>query len=230
MILYFIHGSGCDAGVFAAQTAAFDGARAVTLPGRGGDASAPASIEAFADFVAEDLAGRDIGDAVLCGSSMGGAIALELALRGNPRVRALVALGSGAKLRVAPALFESLERDFESGARSLVPHFYAEPTPERIEASLQTMLAVGRDQTLRDFRACDAFDATARIGELTVPLLAITGSADVLTPPKYGQFLADRVPGATARIVDGAGHLAMVERPAQTNAAIRAFVDAVETR
>ena len=134
-------------------------------------------------------------------------------------------LGSGSKLRVAPALFESLERDFETGVRGLVPMFFAAPSPAMIDASVAEMLAVGQAQTVADFRACDAFDATERLAGLALPLLALTGEQDKLTPPKFAAFLADRVPGAEARILPEAGHLAMVERPDETNAALRAFVD-----
>jgi pimeloyl-ACP methyl ester carboxylesterase len=222
----FIHGSGCTGDVFAAQTAAFPGSYAIDLPGHRSPALAgEITIAAFADAVERDLEARDVEGAILCGSSMGGAVALEAALRGNPRIGAIVMLGSGAKLRVAPALFESLERDFEAGARALVPIFFAEPTPERVEAAAAEMLRVGQAQTLADFRACDAFDATERLAGLAVPLLALTGEHDRLTPPKFAAFLADRIPGAEARILPQAGHLAMVERPEETNAVLRAFVD-----
>ena len=87
------------------------------------------------------------------------------------------------------------------------------------------MLEVGATTTIADFRACDAFDATDRLAGLALPLLALTGEQDRMTPPKFAAFLADRVPGAEARILPGAGHLAMVERPDETNAALSAFVD-----
>jgi pimeloyl-ACP methyl ester carboxylesterase len=56
-------------------------------------------------------------------------------------------------------------------------------------------------------------------------LLALTGVADRLTPPKFAQFFADRVEGARARILPEAGHLLMLERPNETNAEIRAFAE-----
>jgi pimeloyl-ACP methyl ester carboxylesterase len=221
----FIHGSGCTGSVFAAQSAAFPESYAIDLPGHRTPPLSNVSIDAYADAVARELEARGIEGAVLCGSSMGGAIALELGLRANPRVGAIVMLGSGSKLRVAPALFESLDRNFEEGARSLAPMFFAVPTPALVDASVAQMLEVGQAQTVADFRACDAFDATERLAGLALPLLALTGEQDRLTPPKYAAFLADRVPGAEARILPEAGHLAMVERPDETNAALRAFVD-----
>jgi 3-oxoadipate enol-lactonase len=228
MTLAFIHGAGCTVGVFEAQSAAFPQARTIALPGHGdGRADAPASIAAFADAVAAELRGHAPRSVVLCGSSMGGAIALELALRHESFIRAIALIGSGAKLRVAPAIFTSLETDFAAGARSLAQHFYADPTPERVDAAVGDMLKVGQAQTLRDFRACDAFDATHRLDDLRVPLVAIAGEQDVLTPPKFSQWLADRVSGASARILPRAGHFAMIEQPAETNNLLRAFVDHV---
>ncbi len=226
MTYVFLHGSGCTGEVFAAQTAAFPGSIALTLPGHTVP-GAPASIAEFADAVSQELAARDVRGAILAGNSLGGAIALELALRREPRVCAVVAIGSGAKLRVAPQILEGLERDFPAAARELAPWFFADPTPERVDAAVDLMLRVGAAQTIRDFRACDAFDVTGRLGEIALPVLALTGEHDRLTPPKYATFVADRVPGAEARIVARAGHLAMTERPDETNAALRAFADRI---
>jgi pimeloyl-ACP methyl ester carboxylesterase len=218
----FLHGAGCTADVFGAQVRGLEDARAIRLPGHDGADEGPATIAAFADAVEHQLEPAPEGT-LLCGHSMGGAIALEIGLRGRAGIRGLVLLGSGAKLRVAPAIFELLERDFAAGARALAESYFAQPRSDRIETAVAQMLFVGQAQTVRDFRACDAFDTTGRLAALPVPLLAITGANDALTPPKFAQFLADRVPVGSARILDEAGHFAMVERPEETNALIRAF-------
>lgn len=228
MTLVFIHGAACTGDVFTAQTSVIPNSVALTLPGHT-TPGAPASIDDFADAVSSELAARDLDNLVLCGSSMGGAIALTLALRREPRVRGIVMLSSGARLRVAPALLEQLEADFEAASRELPHFFYAAPTLEQLEASTRMILAVGAPQTRRDFRACNAFDCIDRLGEVALPLLALTGERDVMTPPKFAQALADRVPGAKARIVGQAGHLAMAERPDEVNEALRAFVNHVES-
>lgn len=226
--LLFIHGAGCTGDVFAAQLAEFEGSHALTLPGHG-TPGVPGSIEEFADVVNEFCADRGFTNVILAGSSMGGAIALELALRRDPLVGAIVLLGSGAKLRVAPAIFEALQSDFPAAARMLAGYYFATPNEHLIDGAVAELLRVGQAQTIRDFRACDAFDVGDRLGEITVPLLALTGEHDMMTPPKYAAFLADRVPGASARILPGAGHFAMVERPADTNDALRAFVTQIDS-
>ena len=226
MQIVFVHGAGSTGAVFAAQTAAMPQALALTLPGHTTPGE-PASVEAFADAVTDELRARDLRDVVLCGHSMGGAIALELALRRERRIRAVVMLSSGARLRVAPAILEQLENDFDAASLELPQHFYADATPERLHASTALMRAVGQAQTLRDFRACDAFNRVDRLEEVDLPFLALTGECDVLTPPKFANTLADRIPGASARIVPGAGHLAMAERPGHVNDALAAFVNHV---
>ncbi len=127
-------------------------------------------------------------------------------------------------MRVAPAILQRLEDDFEEGARYVAGFFFADGSDARTEWAVNSMRRVGSDQTIRDFRACDAFDVLDRLPELSVPLLALTGEADKMTPPKYAQALADRVPGAQARMVSGAGHFVMVEKPEETNDAVRAFI------
>jgi len=227
MRLVFIHGAGCTGEVWEAQRRSFPESIAPSLPGHGKPGS-PDTIEAFADAIERELENHEVGEAVLCGNSMGGAVALQIALRQNPRVRGIVLLDSGAKLRVAPEIFDALEDDFPAATRMLAGYFFANPTPERTAAAVAMLAGVGQAQTIRDFRACDAFDASGRLANISVPTLAICGEKDVMTPPKFAQFIADRVPGAKARILADTGHLAMVENPAETNAALRAFVTMID--
>lgn len=223
MTLLFIHGAGCTREVFEAQIAAFPGSHAIDLPGHASPGS-PSSIAEFADAV--DAYVRDHGlDAVIpCGHSMGGAIALDLALRKPAWLKAAVLLGSGGRMRVAPAFIEGLQTDFEGTARTIARYFFAQASAERIDRAVDLMRRVGQAQTVRDFRACNAFDVLDRLDELAIPLLAMTGEADQMMPPKFAAALADRVPGAQARIVPGAGHFVMAERPTETNEAITAFL------
>ena len=223
MTLVFVHGAGCTPDVFVEQLSAFPDARAVALPGHDAPGS-QTTIDGFTDAVVDAIDAAGWEDIVLCGHSMGGAIAIELAIRAHPAVRAVVAIGSGSRLRVNQELLTGLRSDFGATSRRVAAWMFAEPTPERLEYSTRMMARVGPVQTLADFVACNAFDATDRLGSIALPFLAIVGETDVMTPPKYARLLGDRVPGAQVRILRGAGHLAMLERPAEANAALRAFV------
>ncbi|HET9030465.1 MAG TPA: alpha/beta fold hydrolase [Candidatus Aquilonibacter sp.] len=224
--LVFLHGAGCLPAVFDLQAAAFPDAIIPALPGHGVPGS-PRSVGEFADAIERVLQTNGLRDAVLVGSSMGGAIALELALRHHPSVRGIVLLGSSAKLRVAPAIFDAIDTDFPAAARMLAGYFFADARPEWIDGAVAQMLAVGQAQTRRDFEACNSFDVLERLPEIAVPVLALTGEKDVMVPPKFAAAAADRIPGGQARIVPDAGHLLFIERPAETNDAVRAFVHTI---
>ena len=242
MRFVLIHGAGCTPASFGSSfVTRLAGAVAFALPGRLGDMRPADSVASFATAVGSSVAAAfGDEDVVLCGHSMGGAIALELALRagaagsavaaGAGNVRGVVALDSGSRLRVAPVIFERLEADFTAACADLARMFFADPSSERFDAAVADMATVGQEQTIRDFRACDAFDAGERLHELPVPLLAVTGERDAMTPPKYALSLADRVPSGSARIIADAGHFAIVERPDDVASAIAAFAAALPPR
>lgn len=226
MTLLFLHGAGFTGACFERQIAALGDAYAPNLPGHC-EPGEPASIAEFASAVVSYAEQKSITDVALCGHSMGAAIALQIALDHLLPVKALILIGAGARLRVAPSLLNGLREDFAAAAADLATHFFDSPDPKLVEWASASLLTVGSAQTLRDFQACDAFDVLERLPELAVPLLAITGESDRLTPPKYAQTFVDRVPGAQARIIPGAGHFVMVERPVETNEAIRAFLSGI---
>jgi pimeloyl-ACP methyl ester carboxylesterase len=75
-----------------------------------------------------------------------------------------------------------------------------------------------------DFRACDAFDVMARVGEIRAPAIVVCGAEDRLTPPKHAELLRDRIPGARLELVPGAGHMVTVEAPDRVAGAIEGLL------
>jgi pimeloyl-ACP methyl ester carboxylesterase len=65
----------------------------------------------------------------------------------------------------------------------------------------------------------------ARLASIRVPVLVVSAADDKLTPPKYGQFLAERIPGSRRAHIPDAGHFVPIEKPQKVNAAIAAFLD-----
>jgi pimeloyl-ACP methyl ester carboxylesterase len=221
--LLFIHGAGFSSECFENQLRYFPGSHAPNLPGHFSNGE-PAIIDDFADAIEQYVEQQRLQDVIACGHSMGGAVALSVALRGRIPLRGIAVLGAGARLRVAPNILLGLESDFETSVRNLAQLFFADASKERIEWAIRSMLSIGPEQTVRDFRACNAFDVLERLSEIRVQLLALTGEHDIMTPAKYAVTLADRVPRGQARIIAGAGHFVMVERPQETNAALAAFI------
>jgi pimeloyl-ACP methyl ester carboxylesterase len=223
----FIHGSGGCKEAWRYQVAAFDEAEAVNLPGHP-EGELRTSIEAYVEWLKEYVETKNYTDLVLIGHSMGGAIALTYALTYPGELKGVITIGSGARLRVHPRFLQELEA--------------AAQNPERYEAFLQTHELVdpelesvlkrrnlenGPEAALNDMRACDNFDVIERLGEITIPVLAICGSIDDMTPPKYSYFLAERIPRGEASIIEGGTHMVFAEQPEAVNNEIRRFTGAL---
>jgi pimeloyl-ACP methyl ester carboxylesterase len=67
------------------------------------------------------------------------------------------------------------------------------------------------------------FDAHTRIEEITVPCLVVSGTHDRLTLSDASVFLADHLPKAELQLLEGVGHMSMMERYAEVNAMLERF-------
>jgi pimeloyl-ACP methyl ester carboxylesterase len=63
-----------------------------------------------------------------------------------------------------------------------------------------------------------------RLGEIEIPLLAVSATDDVMTPPKYSQYLADHMQNARAVTIPGGTHFVFAEKPQEVNRAIEDFL------
>lgn len=227
-----LHGSGGTSGVWKSQARLADERRvvAVDLSGHGDsdDVSALPGPETMAAYAADAVAvARAEGIGTLVGNSLGGAVALWIALRAAFTPERLVLAGTGAKLTVLSDLLAWLESDFERAVSFLhePDRLFHDPDDRLAAVSQAAMRDTGRAVTERDFRTAHAFDVRDRLGRVDVPTLALVGEHDRLTPVSYHEYLTRELPDCTLRVIDEAGHLAMLERPAAFNDALSAFLD-----
>ena len=73
-------------------------------------------------------------------------------------------------------------------------------------------------------KAGSRFDASGRVGRISSPTLVIHGAEDRYVLPSNARALAEAVPGARLRVLEGAGHLVFVERAAEVNREVLAFL------
>jgi len=230
--IVFLHGSGGSHHTFRDQWAGLRGAVRMVipdLPGHGRSGGTPLeSVDACAAWVVDFVKEIGLERFLLAGHSMGGAIALQAALERLKGLEALVLLGTGARLRISPVIFEGIGGRFREFAPELVGWMTSASSDLLREDITNDVLSTRPATFLADFHACNGFDVMSRVGEIRVPTLVVNGDDDRLTPLKYGEYLAANIPGAVLKIIHGAGHLAMLEKPTEVNAVISSFVHSLE--
>jgi pimeloyl-ACP methyl ester carboxylesterase len=225
----FVHGAGGNGSHWQAQLDALPAGwrgLALDLPGHGDSVGAGCrSIPEYRDVVRTFLRAAGAAPAVLVGHSMGGAITQAVALAEPALLRGIVLVGTGARLRVHPNIFEVLRRDHAEAARLVAGWGFGPATPPAMrEEGARDFLRCPAGVTEGDFRACDGFDVMAEVARIRMPALIVCGEQDALTPPKYAQYLHERIPASRLALVPDAGHYVMRERPAAVNAALREFL------
>ncbi len=227
--LVFIHGSGDSGRIWRLQIEQLANSFAIDLPGHGERADtlpAEVSVENYVQVVHEIIT-RELGlqQPVIAGHSLGGAIALQMGLEYGAELGGLILIGTGARLRVHPALLQEAREEPDlahehTTALCLLP----EHVPTIGQQILQEQVQPKPGILYRDLLACDRFDVTPRLHEISLPTLVICGNEDRLTPPKYSTLLRDRLTsvkdGAQLHIFPEAGHYVMREQPERVNQAI----------
>ena len=233
--LCLVHGAGGNAQVWMRQLeglAATARVIALDLPGHGeskGDGRR--RIEDYARVVRGFIRAAGLGPVVLGGHSMGGAVAQTVALEHPELLAGLLLVGTGARLRVLPRIFELLASDYAGGCAFVNALGFSRAASQALkDGARAAMLGTRPDVTIGDFMACDAFDVMDRVGAIRLPALAICGEDDQLTPPKYAEFLATKIPGARLLLVEKAGHFVQLEQPEIVNAGIREFLRTLSPR
>lgn len=187
--------------------------------------------------MAEALLAEHPGDLILCGASMGGMLAMEVARQAAPgRIRGLALLGTNARpetpemrqLREAATVFFEQGRAEEVLKFNLPMAFHKSRANDAalLQTYLDFVLAAGSQQLIQQNRAVMARpDARLHLPQLTCPTLVLCGDSDQLTPPDCSREIAALIPHAELQIIADCGHMLTMERPLEVSAALLAWLD-----
>lgn len=238
--LLLIHGFPLDGRMWRGQIAALSALAHVIVPdlrghGRSEVPPGPYTMAQHADDMAALLDHLGVQSAVVGGLSMGGYVAFAFWRRHRARVRGLALLDTRAEpdSEAARANRDASMRKVQAdGAaafaedmlpRVLAPASLADPTiadeARHIMAGQSVEGIVGALGGLRD-----RSDSRPLLPEIDVPVLAVGGTEDALTPPADMEAMAAVLPDAQVVIIPHAGHLSPLEQPAAVNAALMRFL------
>ena len=192
------------------------------LPGHGAakPATEPFAVGEVADAVAAGIGEFD-GPALYAGVSFGGAVGLELLLRHPGLVSGAATVCSSPRFGDPANWTDRAAQVRTQGTGSLIvgaaQRWFAPGSIERRPVLAGRLLHSLRDADDASYALCcealAQYDVTARLGEIEVPLLAVFGEHDEVSPEAHASTITAGVrDGRTARI-DGASHLAPAEFP-----------------
>ncbi len=227
--LIFIHGSGGNRKTWSNQIDYFSknhNVFAIDLPGHGEQkGGGKSSVEDYVEYIKEFIEEKSIKNPWLIGHSLGGAIVLSFALKYKEIAKAIVLVGTGARLRVLPRILNAIKSNYEDALKPISDFGFSPKTDKSIVSEwIKETLKCPSEVTYGDFQACDKFDVMNDLNKIKIPTLIICGSEDQLTPIKYSQYLKENIKDSKLVIIEDAGHMVMFEKPNIFNQALDAFL------
>ena len=211
--ILFIAGAGMDHRLVRSlklPDADFNKPLIIDLPGHGDSKGTSSNtIESYSKFLIECLESYDLNELSLCGHSMGGLIALEMAMQKNFSVQSIILVNSIYPTRVAEPLLAKAKASNGGAADFIIKYgLYKRLLGIKNAFSEEDDLVM-----LNDLEACNSYQLDLNaIKDLEIPISIILGSKDKLVDLKAVESFANTVPCKT-HTVEEAGHFLFFEQP-----------------
>jgi len=210
--------------------------------GHGGSPVGPQgySLEDEAENLHALLAQWGAAPAHVVGLSMGGMVALRLALAHPQDARSLTILDASAEgeLPERAPLYEQLAATAKAqGPQTVVDSVvgfmfsggFVQSQPEKVAAYKRSFEGMDMEGLERATQAVSRrTNVLARIPQITVPALVLVGSEDIATTPDKAQHVVEGVRGARLETVAGSGHMTPVEQPERISELLSAFLAEID--
>lgn len=241
--IVFLHGLGGSAQFWMPQVKSFSSSyRVIAADNRGHGLSSkplmPYTMRLFADDWKSLLDAIGIDSAHMVGLSMGGCIAMIIALDRPDMVKSLVLVDSWAypderfceflRARESVLLNDGLEKYAEFSISAVLSEEFLKANPGAKGEYHKRIVSMNEPQALAaSCRALMDFDLRGRLGGIKAPALIMVGQRDSILPPHLSEYIHKSIPGSRFMIIDGAGHLPPVEKPELFEAEVMAFLSSV---
>ena len=232
--LIFIHAAGSNAHAWHYQYEALGAAHspiAFDLPGHGRSSGTEAlpSIQDYTDFTIAFLDAFKIDSAVFVGRSMGGAIAMDLAVRYPNRVQALILVATASKFNIPQDRIDGMRAVTMGRApQAFTADGYSPKTAKEkfdiVREGWGEQIKTDPRVRYTDMVACSQVDLREQISKIDKPTLVLAGADDQVTTPADMEFVKGRIKGARLEVIADAAHNLTTEKPQEVNAAIEKFL------
>jgi len=226
--LVFIHGAGENKDTWIFQESLKDDLNLIFIDLTGHGESTGGRLPVIEDYI-EDLS--SVIDKTcnskpsIIGHSMGGAIAQKFAIEDGDRIKKLILVATGARLKVAPIVFDTIKNNFDAVINTLTDLLFARKPSKEISALVEKEINdCGSEILYNDFMICNDFDVMDKINRISNETQIICGDNDKLTPEKYSVYLNNNIKSSKLSIIENAGHMVMMEYPDKFNKIVKDFL------
>jgi len=238
-VILLLHGLGVNSRSWQLQIPAFAGAGyrilAPDLPGFGQSCKSRfSSIPQVAFQISALLDSLNVTHAIVCGISMGGILALQLALDHPELASRLILVNSMAKLSIRnPMLWPYFlwryilvqSRGLEDQAEVVANRLFPQPKDSLYrQAAIESIMEADLDSYKSAMKSIARFNVQNRLSEIHNPTLVITGENDTTIPARNQRRMAERITGALHIIIKNAGHAVTIDQPDLFNSCVLSFL------
>jgi pimeloyl-ACP methyl ester carboxylesterase len=194
--------------------------------GRSDKPDMPVTMAAFVEDTLALLDHLDIQAVHAYGQSFGGMVAQEMALTHPDRVASLVLACTHAGPRLAARVEGRAKVPKDKPYLTLYSPAFVREHPDHVAEDI----LVGSQNPQpphagrRQWEAIQSWDAWDRLGDIRCPTLILHGTEDRLISPRNAGMLAERIPGSTLFLLEGAGHVYHSEQPESADQIVLDFL------
>jgi 3-oxoadipate enol-lactonase len=225
---------GSDSGMWLPQREALSAEyRVISYDHRGhGKSPVPDGPYEMSDLAGDVLALLDrleIEKAHFCGLSLGGAVGMWLGRYHPNRLDQLVLACTSAWFAPREAWTDRAAKVRANGMEWLADfslnRWLTKDFDRHAAGAIRAMVAnTPADGYINCCTALGAWDFAEQLPDVPTPTLVIAGAEDPATPPEHAREIAARMPRSKLTVLDGAAHLANIERPIEFNDLLRAHL------
>jgi len=236
--MVFLHAAGSNGNSWHNQLAHFGGSHSPIAPdlpghGRSGGVEGFGSIQQYSDFIAEFARALNLGPAVMVGRSMGGAIAMDLAIRYPRIVSGLVLIATAAKFNIPAERLNGFKAVVQGRApQAFVTMGFSPKTVSDNFAVIRESWGeqIKTDPRVRytDLKACSEVDLRNDLARIQKPALIIAGADDENTPVSDLELIQSNIPGSPKlEVIANSAHNVTTEKPREVNDAVEKFLQSL---
>jgi sigma-B regulation protein RsbQ len=244
--MLFAHGYGCDQNMWRYITPAFEPDYKVVLfdyvgfgraDNSGYSSQRYSSLQAYADDVLEICAELDLQDVIFVGHSVSAMIGILAAIKEPSRFTKLVLIGpspryindsdyvGGFTQEGIEGLLASLDSDYLSWANATAPAIMGNPNKPELGQELAQSFCRSNQAIAKDFaRVTFLSDNRQELQDLKTEALILQCSEDIIAPQEVGKYMHQQLPNSTLVVLNATGHCPNLSAPAETIAAMKAFL------